>query len=118
MVGMGMHKIQEMQPSERADWLREMAGIRLEYVTHAAYPIDILRNGNRIGGVVRSGRRIVMELRGIGEFGREKAFNMDALEIWECEWPQDVSGDDDAKRINEHIYYFLGEWAQQNPPKD
>ena len=118
---MGMQKIQEIQeiqPRDRADWLRELAGIQLEYATSAAYPIDILRNGNRIGGIVRSGSRIVIELEGIGEFDREKAFNMDALEIWEFEWPQDQFGADDAKRINERIYYFLGEWAQQNPPKD
>lgn len=117
---MKLEEIQEMQPRERADWLRQTASIQLESPqSDTGYPIDILRNSDRIGKIVRSRNRIVIELEGIGEFDKEKAFNTDALEICEIEWLPNVDiSDDDAERINQRIYYFLGEWAQQNPPKN
>ena len=117
---MKLEEIQAMDARERADWLRRTASIQLEYTqSDKGYPIDILRNSDRIGGIVRSGNRIVIALQGIGEFDKEKAFSTDALEISEIDWMPNVDiSDGEAERINQRIFYYLGKWAQQNPARN
>lgn len=107
--------IEKMQPQERRDWLRETWGVEIQYShPQAAYPMDILRNGQRIGRIVRSGRLVVLELPGIDDFDREKACGPDALEIWNHEGFEIGQATDlSAERINAHIYYFVGAWAER-----
>ena len=105
--------IQEMQPKERADWLRKTWGVELKYSAFPpSYPMDILRNGQRIGGIVLSNNRVIIELHEIGELDSDKAYGADALEIWECEIG--ITTDDEAESINARIYYFVGVWAEKN----
>ena len=78
------------------------------------YPMDILRGGQRIGRIVRSGDLVVLKLPGADEVEREKACGPDALEVWDFRHPQDgLAGDDAAERINTLIYRFVGTWAGQ-----
>ena len=107
--------IEKMQPQERRDWLRETWGVEIQYSNpQAPYPMDILRNGERIGRIVRSGRYVVLELPGIDDLDGEKACGPDALEIWNHEgFEIGQAADLSAERINAHIYFFVGAWAER-----
>ena len=106
--------IQEMQPRERRDWLRETWSVEIQYSDPpAAYPMDILREGQRIGRIVRSDNLVVLELPGIDNLDSDKACGPDALEIWEYQgFEIGPAADLDAERINARIYYFVGAWAE------
>ena len=107
--------IEKMQPLERRDWLRGTWGVEIQYSDpQAAYPMDILRNGERIGRIVRSGRLVVLELPGIDDLDRDRACGPDALEIWNYKgFEIGQAADLSAERINAHIYYFVGAWAER-----
>ena len=108
--------IQAMRPSDRAVWLRDAWGLRIQYspTEKCGYPMDILRGGRRVGGIVRSGSLVVLELPGVDELERENACGPDALEVWDFRHPPDgLAGDDAAERINILIYHIVGTWAGQ-----
>lgn len=107
--------IEKMQPQGRRDWLREAWGVEMQYSNpQAAYPIDIFRNGQRIGRIVRSGRLVVLELPRIDDFDRDTASGPDALEIWHYEgFEIGQAADLAAERINARIYSFVGAWAER-----
>ena len=107
--------IQKMQLGERRVWLRETWGVEIQYsAPPAAYPVDILWKGQRIGGIVRSGNRVILELPGIGDLDGDKAFGPDALEIWEYRgFEIGPAADRGAERINALIHYFVGAWAER-----
>ena len=76
--------------------------------------MDVLREGQRIGGIVRSGNLVVLELPEVDAFDSDKACGPDVLEIWDFRCPQDgLAGDDAAERINVLTYYFVWTWADR-----
>ena len=118
MKSVEMKATQEMQPTERAETLRKMWGIEIQYSNSESegYPMDILRKGQQIGGIIRSGRRVVIELEGIGELDSDKAFpGGDALEIWDVQQHSNGPRDSDGvnELINVRIYHFVSAWAER-----
>ena len=114
----GTAAIQEMQAKERADWLRETWGMAIQDSSSAkrGHPMDILREGSRIGRIVRSENNnwVVLELPWICDLDSDKAFGPDAVEIWDFRYPQDdLAGDDAVERINALIYCSVGAWAER-----
>ena len=118
MKAMEMKAIQEMEPTKRAETLRETWGIEIEYSNSESegYPMDILQKGQQIGRVLRSRGRVVIELEGIGDLDSDRAFSGgDALEIWDFQHHPNGRRDSDAvaERINVHIYHFVSVWAER-----
>lgn len=109
--------IQKMQPRERKAWIHKMWGVEIQSSNpkSTGYPMGILRKGQRIGRIVLSNNRVILELPEIGDLDRDKAFSGgDALEIWDYRCPQSgLEYDGSAERINALIYYFVGGWAGQ-----
>ena len=118
MKAMEMKAIQEMQPTKRAETLRETWGIEIRYSNSQSggYPMDILRKGQQTGRILRSRSRVVIELEGIGDLDSERAFSGgDALEIWDFQHPPNGLWDPDlvAERINVRIHHFVSVWAER-----
>ena len=107
--------IQDMQPMERRDWLRETWGVEIQYSEPpAAYPMDILREGQPIGRILRSGNLVVLELPGVDDLDANKACGPDALELWEYQgFEIGPAADLAAENINARIYYFVGVWVER-----
>ena len=106
---------QRMQPKEREVWLRETWDLEIQYSNPpASYPMDIVKNGKRIGGIVRTGNLVVLKLPGIGDFDRDRACGPDALEIWEHQGLEfEPEADLAAKHINARIFQLVGAWAER-----
>ena len=112
--------IQETRPRERASWLRETWGVEIQYSPSEEHgdPMDILREGRRIGGIVRSGNLVVLKLPGVDEVDSNKACGPDALEIWDHQgFEIGPEADLSAERVNARIYYFVGAWAERQEAK-
>ena len=107
--------LQRMQPKEREMWLRETWGLEIQYSNPPApYPMDIVKNGKRIGGVVRTGNLVVLELPGIEDLERDRASGPDELEIWEHQgFEFEPEADLAAKHINARIFQLVGAWAER-----
>lgn len=108
--------IQEMQPGERADWLRNAWGVEVLYscTEECCYPMDIFERGQRIGRIVRSGNLVVFNLPDVDCLESDRACRLDALELWDFLNPQNLlEGDAATERINDLIHYFIGKWASQ-----
>lgn len=108
-------ELERMKPKQRKVWLRESWGLEIQYSNPPApYPMDIVKNGKRIGGIVRTGDLVILALPGIGDFEGYRACGPDALEIWEhqgFEFEPEV--DLAAKHINTLIFQLVGTWAER-----
>ena len=109
--------LQPMGPHERRQWLKESCGITLGDARRdkkTGYPVEVYRDGARIGEIIRRGRKVFLRMEGIGNLFPEERCDTDAIEILEHEWQPHLMFEPDKEhdQVNIRIFWFLANWAR------